>query len=100
MPIVLGIIGITLLVSGAQDTQDKLFALIKHDFTDKPSFLPWAVALLLVGMSGYIEPIKPVARAFMALVIIGILLSNRGFFDQFSKALAPYNNAVPGVKPA
>jgi hypothetical protein len=93
MPFVLLIIGITLLVSGVQDTQDKLFALIQKDFTQKPSFLPWIVALLLIGMLGYIEPIKSVARAFLALVIIGILLSNKGFFDQLRQALAPYSNA-------
>lgn len=90
MPFVLLIIGVTLLVSGVQGTQDKLFTLIQNDFTQKPSFLPWIVALLVIGMIGYVDALKSVARAFLALVLLGILISNKGFFSQLQAALAPY----------
>lgn len=90
MPFVFLIVGITLLVAGVRDTQGKLFDLVQNDFVQKPSFLPWAVALSIVGFLGYIEPIKSVTRAFLTLIIIGILLSNRGFFAQLTVALKPY----------
>jgi hypothetical protein len=93
MPFVLLIIGVTLLVAAGQNTQDKLFALVQNDFASRPSFLPWAVALLIIGLLGYIDAIKSVMRAFLILVILGILLSNRGFFALLTAALKPYSGA-------
>ena len=90
MPFVLLIIGVTLLVAGVQNTQGNLFALVQGDFVNKPSFLPWIVALLAVGLLGYIDAIRSLMRAFLILIIIGILLSNKGFFAQLSAALKPY----------
>lgn len=96
MPFVLIVIGVTLLVAGAQDTQGKLFALIQGDFVKRPSFIPWIVALLVIGMLGYIDAIRSLMRAFLGLVIIGILLSNRGFFAQLQAALQPYTGNNTG----
>lgn len=90
MPFVFLIVGVTLLVAGVRDTQGKLFKLVQNDFTQRPSFIPWAAALLALGFLGYIEPLKNVTRAFLLLVILGILLSNRGFFVQLTEALKPY----------
>jgi membrane-bound acyltransferase YfiQ involved in biofilm formation len=96
MPFVFIIIGLTLLISGVRDTQDALFTLLQNDFQGQQSFIPWIVAILIIGMLGYIETIKPISRSFLVLLILVLFLSNGGFFSKFSAALAPYS--TQGVK--
>lgn len=83
MPFVLVFIGLLLLVAGVRGTHTQLFGLIKGDFTGSGNFIYWVVAILAVGAVGYIKPIKPVSDAFLVLILIVMVLSNKGFFNQF-----------------
>lgn len=86
MPFAFLIIGITFIVAGVRGTDGDLVSLVKGDFTSengKPSFIAWLVAILLIGALGYIEPIKPISRAFLVLVVVVLFLSNGGFFQKF-----------------
>lgn len=91
MPFALLFVGILLVVSGVRGKQDDLFALLKSDFTGdgtfSHSFVAWLVAIGVIGGLGYFKPIRPIANAFLALVIIVLFLSNKGFFTQFSQQL-------------
>jgi hypothetical protein len=89
MPIVFAVAGLLLIVSGVRGTvtssdpsKPSLVALVKSDFTGQPNYFEWVLAIVLIGAIGYIPKMEPVSRAFMALVIVGMLLSNRGFFAQ------------------
>jgi hypothetical protein len=91
MPFVLIVIGLALVVAGVQGNEAQLMQLIKADFagngTFKGSYFAWVVAIGVVGGLGYIQKIRPIANAFLVLVILVLFLSNRGFFAQFNNAL-------------
>lgn len=87
MPIALLIIGAIFLVAGIRGKQDELFSLLKSDFTGQGNFTVWLLALAFVGALGYIPGFKPVANAFLALVIVVLLLAHGDFFKQLSAGI-------------
>ena len=93
MAFVFIIVGIVLLIAGVRGTQSQLWTLLQNDFSPSAqkqgqhSFLAWFVAILIIGALGYVEDLRPFSRAFMALVIIVLLLSNGGFFSQINSEL-------------
>lgn len=89
MPLFLILIGLILVISGAKGTTKELASLLKDDFapTDSNvSFGVWIIAIVMVGALGYIPKLKPLSNAFLVLLFVGLMLSNRGFFAQFSRA--------------
>lgn len=83
MPFFFILFGVVLIVVGYRNVQDDFFTLVKGEFSGPKNFLVFALALFVVGLFGYIPKFKGLSNAFMFLIIIVILLSNRGFFDQF-----------------
>lgn len=107
MPFAFLIVGAMFIVAGVRGTDSQLFSLIKGDFTStdkQPSFISWLFVILLIGSLGYIEPIKPVSRAFLVLVIIVLFLSNGGFFDKLVSGIEgasqPGKEILPKLPPA
>jgi len=45
----------------------------------QPSFIVWILALLIVGLIGYIPEFKKTADAFMALIVIVMVVGQKGF---------------------
>ena len=104
MPFVLIALGILFLVVSIQGTQGDLFALLKSEFVGTNSFLPWVAALLILGLLGYIRPIRPITHAFMLLIVLVLILANGGkVFSQFNTAIrsptAPSGGTTSGVTP-
>jgi hypothetical protein len=104
MPILFGLFGIILVVSGVRGrvTQGNpsLVSLIQADFTGSDPFWKWMLAILLIGAVGYIPNLRPISRAFMALVIIVFLLSNQGLFTQLQAVFKNTStNTVPTSSP-
>ena len=65
-------------------------SLVKEDFAPEanvPGFHIWILAIFVAGALGYVKQLKPVANAFLVLIIVVMLLSNKGFFDQFKSAI-------------
>jgi hypothetical protein len=91
MPFVFGIIGIVLIISGVRgtvtDTNPNLVSLLKDDFTGSPNFVEWSAAILVVGAIGYIKALEPLSRAFLVLIVIGLIWSNKGFFSKVNQEL-------------
>lgn len=87
MPLAFLVAGIVLIVAAVRGKQDELFDLLKHDFTGQNNFLIWLAALGAVGAAGYIPGLAPVSRAMLVLVLIVLVLANRGFFTQFRDAV-------------
>ena len=85
MPFAFIIIGVTLIVTGAKGTTSDFLALLKKDFQGSNSFVPWICSILIIGSLGYIQPLRPVSRAFLALVLLVLFISNGGFFQKFSQ---------------
>jgi len=89
MPFALVTIGLIMIVTGAKGTQNELGEQVLKDFTGENNFLYWIASIGTVGALGYIKPIEPLSRAFMALIIIAMIIRNGGFFDMFTAALTP-----------
>jgi len=99
MPFVLIALGLLFLVVAVQGTQGSLFTLLKSEFVGTNSFIPWVAAFVILGLAGYIKPIRPLAHAFLALLFLVLVLVNgKGFFAQFNNALK--NPMAPAVTPS
>jgi hypothetical protein len=88
LPFALTLIGLLLIVTGYRGTYQQFGALVAGEFTGKPNFITFAVAILVLGALGYIPAFRIISRLLLLLVMIGIVVSNRGFFANFQKALA------------
>ena len=87
MPLALLLVGALFLIAAVRGTHTDLFTLLKGDFTGDKNFLVWVVAIFVLGALGYVAGIKPLANAFLLLVVVVILLTNKGFFSQFTAGL-------------
>ncbi len=101
MPFALLIIGVVLLVAGVRGSQDKLFDLLRGDFTGEANFIYWMTAILVIGAAGYIPRLKPISTGFLALVIVVLFLkkgdptgAGGGFFTQFTSAIGTTTGAT------
>ena len=87
MPFVLVAAGLLLVIAGARNTQGQLFTLLKGDFTGNNSFFWWALSIVGIGAVGYIKDLRVVANSFLALVLIVLILANKGVFAKFTQSL-------------
>lgn len=78
-------IGILLIVAGIRGEAAKVGEILKDDFTRQPSFLAWIVAVWLIGMLATFKTTRPIGQGFYALLIVVLLLANKGFFTEFKK---------------
>ena len=94
MPLAFIVIGIVLLTAAVRGKHQELFDLVKGDMMGKNNFFIWIVALGGIGAAGYIPGIAPVSRAMLVLVLIVLVLSNKGFFSQFRSAVLSTQTAT------
>lgn len=76
MPIVLLIIGAVLLITAVRNTHKELGELLKTQFTGPGSFTAWALAFIMLALIGTIDPLRPISRGLMALLLIVMILVN------------------------
>ena len=89
MPYALILIGIVLLTSAIKGDLATLGALLKRDlFSPTDNFLYWVVAIFILGAIGYVKSLRAFSDAFLLLVIVVFVVANKGFFGQFTTALA------------
>jgi len=83
MPFTFIIVGLFLIIASARGRAQDLFNLLHDDFvpgSKGSSFLPWLASILVIGSLGYIPQLRTFSRAFLVLLILVLLLSNKGFF--------------------
>lgn len=100
MPFVLFAVGALLVVSAVRGTQSQLFSLLKGDLSGSGSFVPWMISILAIGALGYINAIRPIVNAFLALVIVVLFLSNGGFFTKFTQQTGIGQTSLTGGLPS
>lgn len=81
-------IGLMMIISGARDTYAAFGKELVEDFTGPGNFLYWLVALGFLGAIGSIPQFRSFSRAFMALVLISMVIANRGVAAQLSEAIS------------
>ena len=91
MPIFLLIVGVLLIIIAINDKTSELSQLISEDFKPSASGVPgfpvWILAIFIAGSLGYVRELRPVANAFLVLIMVSLVLSNRGFFTRFKSAV-------------
>lgn len=80
-------IGLLAIITGVRDTYKQFGALLVGDFTGPGNFTYWVAAIGFVGAIGYAESLKTFSRAFLFLILIGMILRNGGVFDKLTQAL-------------
>lgn len=86
MPIFLIILGIGLVVVVLRGKADTLFEVLKDDFTSSNNFVAWLMAFAFIGFLGSLsKDLRPLTNAFSGLIVVVLLLSNRGFFAEFER---------------
>jgi hypothetical protein len=96
MPLIFLILGILFLVLARNNTQGDFETLLKSEFSGSQSFIVWVSALVILGLVGFWKPARPITDAAIGLIILVLILSNKGLFAQFNNALRnPTAPAVP-----
>jgi hypothetical protein len=88
MPFALVVIGLLMIVTGINNTYSQFGAQLQKD----AGFLPWALAIFVVGLIGNISDLRTFSHYFMALILISVILANSkqgsaGFFSNLSAAI-------------
>jgi hypothetical protein len=90
MPFALILVGLLLIVTAIRGTQSNLWNLVYGDLTGKGStskgFIVWLAAILIIGFIGYYKPLRVPSRMLLALVVLGIFISNQGVLTKMSAA--------------
>jgi hypothetical protein len=92
MPFALAVIGIMFLTAGVRGTSDKLLTLLKGDLLDG-DFIYWIISIAVIGSLGYVDELRPLSRAFLALIILVLILAedksstSGGLFDKFQDSI-------------
>lgn len=96
MPFALILLGILAFVAAYKNTLPELGALLKGDFSGQGNFMYWLAAMFIVGGIGYYKPLQNTSKMLMLLILIVMILSDKGFFNQFVTAL---NAPAPAANP-
>lgn len=94
MPFVMLLFGATLAISAYKGTTEDLFALLQKDFTGDTNFLYWMASVAGVGLIGYVPGLQNFSRLIFILLLIVVLVSNKGIFAQFAMALQTSSSAT------
>jgi hypothetical protein len=102
LPYAILAIGLVLVASAYQGTTAALGRELREDFTGPGNFFFWIASIMAVGAVGYYAPARPAAKAFLVLILLAMVLSNRGVFAQVQSALesgpaSPQKNKSPAI---
>jgi hypothetical protein len=87
MPFALIITGLVLLIAGVKGTQNQLYTLVKGDLTGSNNYIFWMLSILVIGALGYVPKLQPLSRIFLVLIVVTLLIHEKGFFAQFQSAV-------------
>jgi hypothetical protein len=88
MPFALITVGILIFITAINNTWRQFGSQLYKDlFGASGGFVYWAAGLVIVGLIGYIPTLKKPSDLFMILIILAMLLQNKGFFGELQQGL-------------
>lgn len=88
MPFALVTAGLLLFLTAINNTWRQAGGQVYKDlFSEDGGFVYWAAGLVIIGLIGYVPSLKKPSDLFMILVILAMLLQNKGFFAQLQSGL-------------
>lgn len=100
MPLALLLIGAVLIVSGIRNTSSQLGTLLAGDFSGPGNFFYWVAAIGVIGGVGYYSPLRNASRLFLFLVVLSMLLADKGVFAQLQAAVSSVQPPQPSGEAA
>jgi hypothetical protein len=98
MPFFMGAAGVMLLVLTIRNTQDDFITLLKGDFTGTGNFFWWIAAIIMIGMIGYFDKLKPISDGLLICVLLALILgSGTNFFPKLTAALRGTNSGASAI---
>lgn len=89
MPFALITVGVLIFVTAINNTWRQFGEQVYKDALGTGGgFVYWAAGLVIVGLIGYVPSLKKPSDLFMILIILAMLLQNKGFFTQLQSGLA------------
>ena len=89
MGLFLIVAGLVLMVAAVRNSQGTFYTQLAKDV---PGFYRLAIAIVAIGLIGYIGKLKPVSVALMGLFLISILeLNGTNFFSKISQTVGGTN---------
>lgn len=96
MPFFLAAIGAVMVAAAINGRHKELGDLWKAQFSGKGSFLNVAILFFVIGAAGAVTQLKPLATAFMGLVILVMILGSSGTTES-TNALSRIRQQVGGA---
>lgn len=96
MPILFIGTGLIFILAGLKGNAGQLYNLLAQDFTGKNNYIYWMVSILVLGSLGYVPSLQKLSRLFLILVLLVLLLDNKGFFAQLQNFINSRSSAVAG----
>ena len=88
MPFALITIGVLIFFTALNGTAGALGKQVYADlFSEDGGFVYWVAGIVIVGLIGYVPSLKKPSDLFMVLIILAMLLQNKGFFTQLQAGL-------------
>lgn len=87
--------GFVLVASGLKGTNHELGQQLQQDVLGPGGFILWAAAIIGIGMIGFVPYLRQPSRYLLALLLVVVVLSNRGVFAQAQQALQGALSAGP-----
>lgn len=87
------LIAVALIDVAYRNTFSALFTLLTADL---PGFAKWALAIIVIGAMQYIPAFSTAAKYLLVLVLLAIVLANRGAFANFSAIVNGQPGSVQG----
>jgi hypothetical protein len=82
LPIIAILLGIVLVDLSFRGTEHEFAQQLGEDFGGK-GFWAWLGAITIVGAIGFWSPARRISDIFMALIIFGLIFSNKGVLQSF-----------------
>ena len=96
MPLAAILVGFVLIDLAFRGTEHAFAKQLGQDFGQGTQFWSWAAAIAILGALGYTGPLRKLSDAMLALVIIVLVLSHGGLFEQIASLI----NTPPAPAPA
>lgn len=74
--------GLILIITALKGDPATLWVLVQGDFTGQKNYVYWMGSILVLGSLGYIQQLRELSRLFLVLILLVLLLDNKGFFAQ------------------